>query len=332
MEMPGSWMEPSFSLRGPSNLPASMFHELFPEVNEASSFDGEEAAAPDLMVSDMMGHFSRVFQDQMMPAIHRSASAGLWPCRADAEARCNGTKSQLHCLGRHADEISEPCRKHVGKSVPFLCHDPIARWCDGLDRGILPCLADKLAELSGSCRDAVITTHRVIAKVNMQKSSMRLPETGERLVHVPPSPASAAPTAAAVAAKTSTSAAPAQRRASADDAKREVRLDSSFRAPPSVPRPVKAAPASTSKAPVAPPAAANAAGVKPEAAKQALAEPARASRSVGSMLQGVVLVALLGACAYLLKYRVQGPKALSKAKGGALLELNTGAAAITLCE
>merc|ERR550532_497058 len=147
-------------------------------------------------------------------------------CAAEVRSMCNSTQhkvSHLHCLGQHSQNISDKCRARVGKSVPFLCHKALDQWCDGLDRGILPCLADKLPELQGSCRDAVLATHGVIAKVNTQKASLLNPLTGETLVYMPKSASTAPKTAKDEKAQVETTATPV-----AQAIQQEVKLDKIF--------------------------------------------------------------------------------------------------------
>lgn len=184
--LPLDWIG-AVGLTEPSRLAVSDIRDLFP----ISVLDGEEQEDPwesDQLLSNMLQHVSTKFKKEMLPAIQRAACAGKLQdaCSKDAsKAACNGTRSQLHCLGQHPDQISEECRKEVGKSVPFRCSSAIDELCNVLERGILPCLADHLDHLSPSCRDAVVATHSVIAKVNMQKASMRDPQTGGEVVHVP---------------------------------------------------------------------------------------------------------------------------------------------------
>jgi len=141
----------------------------------------------DSILDDMMQHLSRTFRQDMLPALHRATgkSGFAKSCDDDVRSRCGETDSQLHCLGQHAGNVSEACRKDAGKSVPFLCSGAIDKWCNILERGILPCLADHLEELDNTCRDAVLATHTVIAKANTQKVSLVDPITGEKQSHSP---------------------------------------------------------------------------------------------------------------------------------------------------
>jgi len=321
-----------------SSMPVSEFHDLFPGPMGMAA-DPEEVelmgplGGPDLMVGDMLRHVNRMFKTGMLPAIHRMSSKQRKraACQDDVQRLCNGTQRQLHCLGQHASEISEDCRKAVGKSVPFLCNKAISQHCDALDRGLLPCLADRLQELDGSCRDAVVATHRVIAKVNTQKATVQDPATGEKVVHTP--------TAPATEWRQETSPTSSQR--PVPPAQREVQLDKIIAsAPTKAPLGMQDRAQSTStRKPVAPVFAephvvATATHVdrspptlpatNPVLAATNQAPPApqgQAGHSVSGVLQAVVLLGLICGCVYMLKSQV-GNKSRCVSKG-ALLELNT---------
>lgn len=185
----------SFTIQRSSRVPLSTFNDLFPvpmmvlsgDDDDDEAAENDDLFAPDALVANMMQHLSQSFKKDMLPAIHRRAGGGRAheACAEEMKTLCNGTQSRLQCLGQHVERTSAECRRDVGRSVPFLCSSSIDKLCNVLERGILPCLADHLPELDEGCRDAVVATHSVIAKVNTQRASLRDPETGDETVHVP---------------------------------------------------------------------------------------------------------------------------------------------------
>jgi len=179
-----------------SSMPGADISALFPlpllQRPGPAELSGPSVADPfadDEFLASILHHMSRKFATDMLPAIHKAAhkDKARADCRADAQKYgCDGARSLLRCLGQHADEISEPCRKDVGKSVPFLCGDAVDKHCNLMEQGVLPCLANHLSELDQSCKDAVVMTHGVIAKVNTQKASLVVPSSGgvEHVHHV----------------------------------------------------------------------------------------------------------------------------------------------------
>jgi len=309
---PEVWLEP-MSLTNPFSVPTTVFSDLFP-VQVAPP------DATDMMVTNMMQHISHMFRDTLMPTI-RSLQKTEHACAVEVHSMCNATqnkaKSHLHCLGQHSQNISDKCRVRVGKSVPFLCHQAIDQWCDGLDRGILPCLADKLEELQGSCRDSVIATHGVIAKVNTQKASLLNPLTGETLVYMPTSASTAPKTANDK--KAETTAMPVLQAV-----QQEVKLDKVLATPAPwlqsaaaelpVPMQVDQRRGVLVKAPAA------------GASKQqtAFKDPQDGKHGWGSYLRGLIVVVLVGGFIYALKgNNSAGAKPRCLTKNGALLELNS---------
>jgi len=174
-----------------STMQVSKFHDLFPGPMHA------DMDAPDRLVDNMMQHISKRFKDEVLPTLRHSRGANMkaWQdkaCQKETQRLCDGASSQLRCLGQNAGNISAGCRKNVGKSVPFLCASELEKYCDVLERGILPCLADHLSNLQDSCRDAVLATHQVIAKVNTQKATLVDPKQGEKKTYTPLLPPPAA--------------------------------------------------------------------------------------------------------------------------------------------
>lgn len=142
---------------------------------------------PDAIIQDMMQQMDQAFREEVLPMARRAAGAdGLPPsCGKEVKTYCKGAPSQLHCLGKHPNDISEACRKDVGKSVPFLCSDAIDAYCDVLTGGILSCLAGQLSNLEGPCKDAVVATRHIISKTNTQKASITDPKSGQRKTITP---------------------------------------------------------------------------------------------------------------------------------------------------
>mmetsp|Transcript_94746 Transcript_94746/g.294685 ORF Transcript_94746/g.294685 Transcript_94746/m.294685 type:complete len:383 (+) Transcript_94746:3-1151(+) len=174
-----------------SSVPVDVFRDLFPGplvVEGPGSGPGMPFGGPDPMVLDMLQDMDRNFQDGLLPLVHGANVGGARAprsCQHDLQRHCSRARSQVHCLGQHKEDISEPCRKDVGKSVPFLCTKFIDQFCDVLQKGILSCLGDHLKELDSQCSDAVIATQHVISKANTQKTTVKVsnPVTGEQKVH-----------------------------------------------------------------------------------------------------------------------------------------------------
>mmetsp|Transcript_95752 Transcript_95752/g.194680 ORF Transcript_95752/g.194680 Transcript_95752/m.194680 type:complete len:455 (-) Transcript_95752:23-1387(-) len=212
---------------GRSTMPVQTLRDLFPGplIVEAEGGPGDLAMpfeSPDPLIMDMLQDIGHTFQDRMLPMVHSVEGRSRAPaaCQQDLKAHCSTARSQVHCLGQHTEDISEACRKDVGKSVPFVCSQAIDRFCDVLRSGVLPCLSAHLEELSGTCRDAVVATRDVITKAQTQKASVVDPSTGEKKVATPP-----APTAVASAASV------------ASGAQREASLDAALRGRPASPTP-----------------------------------------------------------------------------------------------
>lgn len=184
-----------FPLDMRSSVPVSNIRDLFPGPHPQGHKDANMPFnQPDPMIMDMMQDLDRAFTQNFLPTVQRAAGVDRVPdsCKQELSKHCNAqVKSQLHCLGKHPEEISAPCRKDVGKSVPFLCSPAIDKFCDVLEKGILNCLGDHIKELDGPCKDAVITTHHVISKVNSQKASITNKATGEKIESKPSTPAPA---------------------------------------------------------------------------------------------------------------------------------------------
>eukprot|EP00930_Biecheleria_cincta_P062633 TRINITY_DN48092_c0_g1_i1.p1 TRINITY_DN48092_c0_g1~~TRINITY_DN48092_c0_g1_i1.p1 ORF type:complete len:382 (+),score=72.84 TRINITY_DN48092_c0_g1_i1:105-1250(+) len=131
-------------------------------------------AEPDPIVLDMMAALSGHAQEAFMPSMHEVTSISQAPfsCQQDVRMHCQSARSQVHCLGQNANDISEACRKDVGASVPFLCHEEISRFCHVLQEGVLGCLRRSQAQLSQNCQDAVQATATALEHIN----SARVPQ------------------------------------------------------------------------------------------------------------------------------------------------------------
>lgn len=182
-------------------MPMSHLQDLFPPGQVIIEEDDgpppilPSDVPPDLVLEDMMQEMDGDFRDQVLP-MARSASGVQTSCSRELKAHCGGTQSappsQLHCLGKHGDDISKGCHDAVGKSVPFLCSDAIDRFCDVMMTGILPCLEAKIPQLEEYtlCRDAILATRKVITKINSQKASFTDPRTGKKKTSIPAAPQS----------------------------------------------------------------------------------------------------------------------------------------------
>lgn len=174
-----------------SSIPASTFQQFFPQpIMIEEDDDGPRGGMPpDALLQDMMKEMDQAFTQKVLPAAQSSPGAtgkfAADACTSDYKQYCQGVKSQLHCLGKHANVISDACTQTVSKSVPFLCSDSIDQFCDVLENGILSCLEKNMPKLEGMCRDAVVTTRHLITKVNTQRASVTNPSTGERQTSTP---------------------------------------------------------------------------------------------------------------------------------------------------
>merc|ERR1719195_1376331 len=129
-------------------------------------------------------------QETLLPLAHDANKAKTSPrsCDKDVQKHCGKERSPLHCLGQHQDDISDSCRKDISQAVPFLCSRAIDKFCDVLQVGVLDCLSGHLGGLEAPCKDSVIATRHVIAKVNTQKATVKVRETknGKNTIHTLP--------------------------------------------------------------------------------------------------------------------------------------------------
>lgn len=164
------------------HMPVEAFQELFPGPLAMHGPPGfGPFGAPDPMIMDMMQEMSQHFQQNMLPKIHETTlQRAPVTCQHDLTKHCKSARSQLHCLGQHAEDISPTCRKDVGRSVPFVCAKMINSFCDVLHSGVLPCLEQHMGALNGECKDSVQATRSVIKKANAHKASLVQREVMEK--------------------------------------------------------------------------------------------------------------------------------------------------------
>eukprot|EP00435_Cladocopium_sp_Y103_P016621 s2899_g4.t1 len=142
---------------------------------------------PDPLVMDMLSSVNNMVQEVVAPQLHKTRHASAAPdsCQKDAVAHCSTARSQVHCLGQHRADISEDCRRDLGKSVPFVCSAAIDQHCDVLHVGILDCLQKYQEELSGDCKDAFLATSKVIQSLNSAVQGPK-PATAATAANLPP--------------------------------------------------------------------------------------------------------------------------------------------------
>lgn len=174
-------------LGGPS-IPASAIRDIFPQpILYTDQFSGHSRTMDDAVMQDMMQDVDPGFSRDVLPIARRAASVSgtLDECQDDAKHLCAYEASALHCLGTHASEISDGCRKGVSKSVPFVCASAIDKWCNVGSKGILGCLVKRVPQLNGACRDAVVAARQLITQLNTKKVAVTDPKTGARTVSTP---------------------------------------------------------------------------------------------------------------------------------------------------
>jgi len=140
--------------------------DLFPGpiLVEGGGGDIIHFGGPDPLVMDMLADMDKELRSQLVPRLHDAGSLAPQACGADVQKHCGAARSQLHCLGQHGSDVSEACRKEVGKSVPFVCSDAIDRFCDVLQSGLLACLSLHVHDLTEACKDTVYATQKVVTK------------------------------------------------------------------------------------------------------------------------------------------------------------------------
>eukprot|EP00927_Polykrikos_kofoidii_P078594 TRINITY_DN75399_c0_g1_i1.p1 TRINITY_DN75399_c0_g1~~TRINITY_DN75399_c0_g1_i1.p1 ORF type:complete len:441 (+),score=64.87 TRINITY_DN75399_c0_g1_i1:120-1442(+) len=169
-------------------MSGDIFRDLFPGPLQGSMSSGHVLPfdQPDPFIQEMTKGLDKAFLG-LMGNLHKAVSMDRSPnsCERDIKAHCKESISKLHCLGQHPEDISDACRKDVGKSVPFRCSRWIGKFCDVMEVGVLKCLGDHLAEVDDTCRDAVLATHHVISKANTHKTAVVDTSTGAKQVSTP---------------------------------------------------------------------------------------------------------------------------------------------------
>lgn len=167
-------------------VPAESIRQLFPGPLQFDLMDGraQPIREPDPLVMDMLSSVNNMVQEVVAPELHKMQHASAAPdsCQKDAVAHCSTARSQVHCLGQHRADISEDCRRDLGKSVPFVCSAAIDQHCDVLHVGILDCLQKYQEELFGDCKDAFLATSKVIQSLN---SAVQAPKAATAATAVP---------------------------------------------------------------------------------------------------------------------------------------------------
>lgn len=194
-------------MNGHGALPLQQFMRLFPlDLPKAhikvirigpGGGHGDDPLAGilgDQLLNSILSELSQGFHSDMKPLL-----AGLnaltrgepHPCEPDIEKHCqddhdHGHKheSELHCLGLHANDLSEACSKEVQQSLPFMCNREISRFCPPsktIDISVLQCLEDKAeakTPMGEDCKDAIAATRAVIAKIKTQNLAIVDKRTG----------------------------------------------------------------------------------------------------------------------------------------------------------
>lgn len=89
-------------------------------------------------------------------SLSRSSAADPLACSGDEARLCPPAAHSMHCLAEHSDELSTACHNAVHHSVPFVCKASIQAFkCNGLEEGVLHCLARQKNGLHGACLDAL---------------------------------------------------------------------------------------------------------------------------------------------------------------------------------
>jgi len=179
----GSQMGLTFSL-GPQSsiMDISDFNSMFGGLTSnaggmpqgmPSSADGV-ASAIDPFMQSIISLMDPQMAASLLPRDATNAMRG--PCDSDLKELCSGTnerekfRSPLHCLGAHADKVSDKCKKDVKHSLPYRCASEISNGCDGITESIMECLPQK--KLGEDCQNALDVTRGVIHDVNTAPTTL----------------------------------------------------------------------------------------------------------------------------------------------------------------
>jgi hypothetical protein len=179
-------------------LPLSAFQGLFPGPlvydQGLTAADIFGTGIPDPIIMEMLAETHAGFQDDVVPMMQAASASeqaemdSPHVCHQDVLIHCGKSHSQLHCLGKHKEDISKDCRDIVSKSVPFLCSSSIDTYCDTLNAGILPCLEAHLDNIvEQDCLDSMKFTRSVITTANTHKAKAKNAKSGAT-ASVMPSP------------------------------------------------------------------------------------------------------------------------------------------------
>lgn len=125
----------------------------------------------DRFLHDMFENIDPVFAEQLLPVIQsRFSSPDSHPCYQDVHKYCPHSDAPLHCLGKqNSTAISPVCAQEIKNVVPFVCADPISRWCgDNLEKGVIPCLESRGSDLGQypDCADAIVATKHALGGIS----------------------------------------------------------------------------------------------------------------------------------------------------------------------
>lgn len=134
----------------------------------AGPFAPEDGAPGDRFLHDMFDNVDPVFAEQLLPVIQsRFPTADVHPCNDDVQKYCPHADAPLHCLGKNANSLAPACVQEIKHVVPFVCADPISRWCsDNLEKGVIPCLESRGSDLGQDCADAIVATQHALAGIS----------------------------------------------------------------------------------------------------------------------------------------------------------------------
>jgi len=138
----------------------------------------------DQILNSILSELSHGFHSDLKPllaGLNALSRGEAHPCEADIEKHCQSDhdhghhhESELHCLGLHANDLSEACSKEVRQSLPFMCTREISHYCPPsktIETSVLQCLEDKLdagSAMGDDCKDSLAATRAIVAKMKTQ--------------------------------------------------------------------------------------------------------------------------------------------------------------------